>query len=243
METKVNDLLDRVIACHGGLERWNKITLLECEMSITGATWSRKGWPDALKNVHVSAHVQDQRISYRPFAGENKRSRCTPAHTIIETLDGQVVKERHDPRSAFEGHTAETKWDDLHLAYFSGYAMWNYLATPFLFAGEGFAVEELPARPDAGEERRRLKVTFPRAIATHCREQVFYVDDNDLIARLDYVSEVSGRVPAAHYLSDCQDFGGIKYATKRRAYFRNPNDAPNLDRLLVAIDIAAIQVS
>jgi hypothetical protein len=69
------------------------------------------------------------------------------------------------------------------------------------------------------------------------------VDDNDLIARLDYVSEVSGRVPAAHYLSDCHDFGGIKYATKRRAYFRNPNDAPNLDRLLVAIDIAAIQVS
>ena len=95
----MNDLLNRVITSHGGLERWNKITLLECDVSVTGSTWSRKGWPDALKNVHVSAHAQDQWISYRPFTGENKRSRCTPAHTIIETLDGQIVNERHDPRS------------------------------------------------------------------------------------------------------------------------------------------------
>jgi len=36
-------------------------------------------------------------------------------------------------------------WDDLHLAYFSGYAMWNYLTTPFLFAMEGFEVEEAAA--------------------------------------------------------------------------------------------------
>jgi len=95
----MNDLLNRVITSHGGLERWNKITLLECDVSVTGSTWSRKGWPDALKNVHVSAHAQDQWISYRPFTGGNKRSRCTPAHTIIETLDGQIVNERHDPRS------------------------------------------------------------------------------------------------------------------------------------------------
>ena len=239
----MNDLLNRVIASHGGLERWNKITLLECDVSATGSTWSRKGWPDALKNVHVSAHAQDQWISYRPFTGENKRSRCTPAHTVIETLDGQIVKERHDPRSAFAGHTVGTKWDDLHLAYFSGYAMWNYLTTPFLFAMEGFEVAELPPCRDGGEERRRLKVAFPRSIATHSREQVFYVGDNHLIARLDYIADVSGGIPAAHYLSDYKDFGGIKFATKRRAYPRNPDNTPDLDRLLVAIDIAAIQVS
>ena len=103
----MTDLLNRVIASHGGLERWNKITLLECDVSVTGSTWSRKGWPDALKNVHVGAHAQDQWISYRPFTGESKHSRCTPARTIIETLDGQTVKERHDPRSAFADHTVE----------------------------------------------------------------------------------------------------------------------------------------
>ena len=181
----MNDLLSRVITSHRGLERWNKITLSESDVSVTGSTWSRKGWPDALKNVHVSAHPQDQWISYRPFTGGKKRSRCTPAYTVIETLDGEIVKESHNPRSAFAGHTAETKWDNLHLAYFSGYAMWNYLTTPFLFAMEGFEVEELPRCRDGGQERRRLKVVFPRSIATHCREQVFYVDDQHLIARLD----------------------------------------------------------
>jgi hypothetical protein len=130
----MNDLLNRDITSHGGLERWNKITLLESDVSVTGSTWSRKGWPDAPKNVHVSAHAQDQWISYGPFTGGNKRSRCTPAHTVIENARGQIVKQRHNPRSAFAGHTAETKWDDLHFAYFSGYAMWNYLTNPFLFA-------------------------------------------------------------------------------------------------------------
>jgi hypothetical protein len=80
----MNDLLNRDITSHGGLERWNKITLLESDVSVTGSTWSRKGWPDAPKNVHVSAHAQDQWISYGPFTGGNKRSRCTPAHTVIE---------------------------------------------------------------------------------------------------------------------------------------------------------------
>ena len=136
-----------------------------------------------------------------------------------------------------------TKWDDLHLAYFSGYAMWNYLTTPFLFAMEGFDVDELPPSRDDGQERRRLKVVFPRSIATHCREQVFYVDDNHLIPRLDYIADVSGGIPAAHYLSNYKDFGGSKFATNRRAYPRNPNNSPDLDRLLVAIDIAAIQLS
>ena len=189
----MNDLLNRVTASHGGLKRWNKTTLLECEVAVTGLTWWRKGRPDALKEVHVSAHAHDQWISYRPFTGENKRSRCRPAHTIIETLDGQLVRERHDPRSTFA--------DDLHLAYFSGYAMWSYLTTRLLFAMESFEMEELPPCRDGGQEHRRLKVAFPQSIA-HCREQVFYVDDNHLIARLGYVAGLSGGVPDAHYLSD-----------------------------------------
>jgi hypothetical protein len=61
----------------------------------------------------------------------------------VESLDGQVLAARDDPRAAFAGHTDSTAWDDLHLAYFVGYANWNYLTSPFLLAGEGFASEEL----------------------------------------------------------------------------------------------------
>ena len=130
----MSELRDLVIDAHGGIARWNKLKTIEADMSITGGLWARKGWPDALKNVHVTAATGNQWISYRPFVSESMRSSCTPDHTVIETLDGKPVKDRRNPRAAFDGHTVETPWDDLNLAYFSGYAMWNYLTTPFIFA-------------------------------------------------------------------------------------------------------------
>ena len=30
-------------------------------------------------------------------------------------------------RAAFAGHVRETRWDRLHLIYFLGYAVWDYL--------------------------------------------------------------------------------------------------------------------
>ena len=109
-------------------------------MSITGMLWARKGWPDALKQVRVTAGTGAQRVSYQPFTKPDWRSVYHPEAVAIETSNGKPIKNRANPRAAFEGHTVETAWDDLHLAYFSGYAIWNYLNTPFLF--------QLPANRD-----------------------------------------------------------------------------------------------
>ena len=127
---------------------------------------------------------------------------------VIETLDGKPVKDRRNPRAAFEGHTVETPWDDLNLAYFSGYAMWNYLTTPFIFALPGFQAEEIEPWDENGEKRRRLKVMFPDHIATHCAEQIFHINGEGLICRLDYSAPVAGGAPTAHYLVRTQDFDG-----------------------------------
>jgi len=239
----MRDLLDLAIASHGGFERWSKVRTIDGDVSVTGTTWARKGWPDALKNIHVTAHTQNQFLAISPFTTGGRRSRYTPDYVAIETLEGEILKERRNPRSAFDGHTVETQWDDLHLAYFTGYAMWNYLNTPFLFAKPGFQVEELSPWNENGHERRRLRVIFPDSIATHSAEQVFYFDDDYLVTRFDYISHVSGGVPAAHYLSDYKNFDGIKFATKRRAYLRDPDNTPKTDRILVAIDFSAITFS
>ena len=53
--------------------------------------------------------------------------------------------------------------------------MWTYLTTPFLFAMDGMATEELEPWRENGEMWRRLKVTFPQGIATHSTVQTFYV--------------------------------------------------------------------
>jgi hypothetical protein len=237
------ELRDLVIDAHGGIKRWRKVRAIDGDMSITGALWARKGWPDVLKNVHVTADATNQRISYRPFVSEGMRSRCTPDHTVIETLDGKSVKDRKNPRAAFDGHTVETPWDDLNLAYFSGYAMWNYLNMPFVFALPGFQAEEIEPWHDNGEKRRRLKVVFPERIATHCTEQIFHVNDQGLICRMDYSAPVAGGAPTAHYLYDHKEFSGIKVATKRRALRRKPDGTAVPEPVFVAIDIADIRLS
>jgi hypothetical protein len=238
----MGELRDLVLKAHG-IDRWHKVKAIDADMSITGLLWVRKGWPDVLKNVHVTAEAGNQRVSYTPFTAGGLRSVFCPDLVIVETLDGKAVKSRTNPRAAFSGHQVETGWDDLHLAYFSGYAMWNYLNAPFLFALPGFATEEIEPWNEDGEKRRRLKVTFPESIATHSAEQVFHIDGDGLIARLDYSANVTGGIPTAHYVSGYRDVDGVKLWTRRLAYRRNADGTANTDGVAVAIDATDIRLS
>ena len=104
-----------------------------------------------------------------------------------------MLAERDDPRAAFAGHRPETPWDELHVAYFSGYAMWNYLTSPFLFTRPGCAVEEIEPWPEDGQAWRRPRVEYPGDIATHNRVQEFYFDGSGLLRRHDYTADGRGR--------------------------------------------------
>ena len=121
--------------------------------------------------------------------------------------------------------------------------MWTYLNTPFLLARPGIESEEIEPWQDDGETRRRLKVTFPDHIATHCPEQIFHINGRGLICRIDYSAPVAGGAPTAHYLHDHRDFSGIKVATKRRALRRKPDGTSIPEPVIVAIDIADIRFS
>jgi hypothetical protein len=235
-------LRDFVLDAHG-VARWKSARTIEGDMSITGLLWARKGWPDALKEVSVTADTDQQQVSYQPFTKPDWRSVYRPDAVAIETSDGKSIKNRVNPRAAFQGHAVETAWDDLHLAYFSGYAIWNYLNTPFLFLLPGFRTEEIEPWDEHGEKRRRLKVTFPDSVATHCPEQVFHVGGDGLISRVDYSAVVTGGIPTAHYMSGYRDFDGIRIATTRRAYRRKADGTAITDGVAVAIDIADIRLS
>jgi len=89
--------------------------------------------------------------------------------------------------------------------------MWTYFNTPFLFALPGVHTEEIEPWQENGETWRRLKVTFPRDIATHSTEQTFYFDQKGLLKRHDYDVEISGASPGAHYVSASES--GRKFRT------------------------------
>src|SRR3546814_15779584 len=103
------------------------------------------------------------------------------AEVSVETGAGRVLERRPSPRAVFDGMAREYPWDLLHLAYFCGYAGWNYLTTPFLFTYPGFETEEIEPWEEEGEIWRRLKVRFSPDIPTHCPEQIFHFDAKGLL--------------------------------------------------------------
>lgn len=233
----MSDLLELAVKAHGGLDRWRELTEITAHVSVSGAMWAGKGHADALLDTHVTLDPHRQRITYDPFLGERRRSVFLPERTVIETHDGRVEAERHDPRAAFAGHTSTTPWDELHVAYFAGYAMWNYLTLPFVLTGPGFSSDELEPWPEQGQTWRRLAVTFPEDLATHNRDQIFYFDSTGLLRRHDYNADVFGGTPAANYSDQHRAFGGIVYPTRRRVVPRQPDNTTLPEPVLVSIDL------
>jgi len=237
------NLAKLVIEAHGGLERWNRYTRLSAHLIQGGVLWAAKGKAGVLDDVTVTVDLRQEKVSHWPFGSVDRRSRFEPQRVALENAKGEVLEELMQPRSSFQGHTLETPWTDLQLAYFAGCAMWTYLNTPFLLARPGVESEEVEPWQEAGETWRRLKVRFPPDIATHSTEQTLYFDQHGLLKRHDYDVEISGGTAGAHYVSDLREFSGIVFPTKRRIFPRQPNGHSAPEPLVVSIDLDQIVLS
>jgi hypothetical protein len=86
----------------------------------------------------------------------------TPDRIAVENVDGTVVAQRLAPADSFAGHQMHTRWDELHRAYSNGEALWTYLTTPFLLAGDGVTSR----RPSlGGRAMRRGACCAPDSLA------------------------------------------------------------------------------
>ena len=234
------DLLDTVVEAHGGLERWNQLDNVSARLIQGGALWELKGQAGVLDDVVVTASLHEERVSHRPFGARYRHSVFTPERVAIESGDGTVLEALDQPRASFAGHTFETPWSTLQLAYFAGYAMWTYLTQPFTFTLPGFETSELEPWDEAGQQWRRLRVAWPSYLATHTSDQTLYFNSDGLLARHDYDVEISGGTSAAHYVSDYGEVAGIRLPTKHRIFPRTP-DGQSLDEpLVVSIDLSEI---
>jgi hypothetical protein len=240
----MDSLLELAVAAHGGRDRWQQITQLKAHISVGGALWHVKGWPGIFPYAHVELDPHRQHIEFSPFQKAGQHTLFEPDRVAIVGADGKILDERRSPRQAFEGHGLQTPWDALHLAYFTGYAMWDYLTMPFLFLSPGFHTAEIEPWHENGEIWRRLKVIFPAEVHSHCREQVFYFDSAGLVRRHDYRVDIIGSgSTSAHYSSGHKTFGGIVFPTSRQVYTIDSDNRPNLERVLVSLDIHEVDVT
>jgi hypothetical protein len=238
----MNDLLELAVEAHGGLKRWSQLTTVKASLSITGKLWQLKAQPEALKDVVVEAQLKRQQLTTHLIA-KNRRSVFTPDRVSIESESGILEEGRDDPRSTFQGQRLETPWDDLHVAYFNSYALWNYLTIPFLYTYPGFVIEKLATWKEDGEHWRALKVRFPDYIATHTRNQISYFGPEGLLRRHEYTVDLLGNAPGLNYASDYRNVAGVAVPTKRRVFAYDSEKRKIPGDPLVAIDIREIAFS
>jgi hypothetical protein len=217
----MSELLDAVIIAHGGLDRWNAVRSIDVTFNFSGALLDLKGFPGHHR-PSASVDAQQPRVVMQRLGGEaDDRWIFGKDRVWIERRDGWIEEERSNPRAAFAGHDRNSPWDRLHLTYFIGYAIWNYLTVPFLFARSEFDVRELDSHVEGRETWRVLEVTYPDNIPAHTKTQQLYFDSAFMLKRLDYVTDVLGGV-AAHYCYDPVTVDGLVFPTLRRVVRRTP---------------------
>jgi len=238
----MSELLNLAVKAHGGLDRWNKVKSIRVAASITGAIWFVKGQGDVLKNVVLTAETKTEGLTI-DFPGQDKRFLFKPSSIVTQKTDGTLIEARDDPEKSFEGQQRETPWDDIHVTYFVGEALWTYLNTPFLYTQEGFDAEEISSIQVEGETWRRLKVTFPDTVKSHTREQISCFGPDGLLRRHDYTVDILGGATGLNYAYDYRDVDGIIFPAKRRVYAYEGDYQLVKEPLLVAIDMGEISLA
>jgi hypothetical protein len=240
---KLSSLAQLAIDAAGGLDRWRQFETISARLAVGGVLWPLKHQQGVLDDVRVRVDQRKEWASHRPFGAPDLRTSFQPHRVAIETTEGKTVEELLQPRDSFKGHSVDTPWSRLQLAYFAGYAMWTYLNTPFLLASDGVETEEVEPWRENGETWRRLKVTFPPNIASHSAVQTFYFDADGLLKRHDYDAEVLGGTSAAHYVYRHEEFSGILVPTRRRVLGRGADRTSIPEPVMVSIDLSDVEFS
>ena len=234
-------LFQRVITAHGGSERWRRVKELHIGVRCGGAALAARFQRNAYRRYRAVVDTRRPMVRFSPFKGAH--GVFTPECVWIETDDGQVRHARANPRGFFPSGRRHIFWDRLDVLYFGGYAMWNYLCTPFLWQAEGIELAAGDPWQEAGETWQSLTVRFPPGWPTHSSEQVFYIDARGYIRRHDYTARVIGSYArAAHYCEHHREFDGLVFPTRRRVYPRRRDNHALPFPTLIWIDIDRIDV-
>lgn len=234
-----DEVLRTILDAHGGLDYWRSLSALDIEYSAWGFLFKAKRIsPLSHARLTVRTQTPDVVLHDYPVAGQRA---VLHGADLVEIRDsaGSVLQTRTNPREAFGNWSRLFRWDAMDFAYFSNYAMWNYLTLPFLLLHREVTVEASSHRAPVDETR--LTVGFPGALPTHSPIQELYFDRSGHLLRHDYTAEVVGSWARAVHLCDhYRQFGGLWLPTTRRVYPKGPFNRALPFPTLVAIDIHSV---
>ncbi len=231
-------IIAQAIEAQGGMDFWNRLEWVDAVISARGFLFKAKHRP-VLDRVRMRAWTREPRFAFLDFPRPGQQAELIgDAEVRIMDREGRTLARRETPRSAFRRWGRTLYWDELDFTYFGGYATWNYLVTPFLFARPGFRFRALEPLAGAGGALRRVQVDYPSGIPAHCARQVFYFDETGRLRRFDYTAEVvGGWAHAAQLCSEFRSFQGLTIATRRQVLPCVGGLSPLPGPVLVALEI------
>ncbi|GAA3632546.1 hypothetical protein GCM10022200_14350 [Microbacterium awajiense] len=230
-------LLEKIIDAHGG-SRWREVDSISAVRHFGGAFWGLKRVDGVAGEGRFTVDLRTEHSRLDDFGDPGLHSDFTPHRVTIVRADGTVAAELTDPRASFAGHELTTPWNQLHLAYFTGYAMWTYNTEPQSFTLPGVVTEEIgPWTEEDGEVWDRLRVTYPASIATHTPVQTLYADSDGVLRRRDYSVDIAGGSPSVEYMTGQTWFDGLLLPVHREIYVRDDQGRAVREPLIVSIDI------
>ena len=147
------------------------------------------------------------------FARADIRALYRRDWVALEGADTRGIMKRAASPEEFRRGLQAPNWDELQLAHYCGYLIWNYMAVPFMLADADFETKELRRTVAPGEGLRRLQVAFPAHVVTHAPIQTFHFDREGFLRRLDYRAPHTDHVPITQVYSGHQRFSGILVPT------------------------------
>jgi len=215
-------LLKRVIEAHGGLERWNQVESIQVSLDIFGPILITRFKSPWLSNISACVFTEKPYVSFHHFPEQGMTSIFDGFSVYIFDQQDRIVSERNFKHDTSLKTKPRLLWDHLDLVYFLGYALWNYLCSPFMFSNSQFeCMEGDDWLENDGAHLASLHVHYPDSIPTHCRDQVFYFNQKGLLRRNDYTCEIISPVSfGAHFCDEHKTIGGLVFPTRRRVFPR-----------------------
>jgi hypothetical protein len=236
-------VIDGAVNAHGGRDRWLAVTSLSAPVSMGGSLWSGKGHDGVFADATVSIDPHRQHVEFSGFGPRRLRTWFEPGLVIVRAEDGVELDRRRDPRASFP-HDAGAEWDDIQVAYFASYAIWNYITLPYLLTTPGIKTAEIEPWSGADPSWRRVSADFAEAtVETHNRLQYYSFDSDSLLVRHDYDADVLGGLPASNQAMAYGEFSGLLFPTRRRVTARSVDGTAGFGPILVSIDFGEITVS
>lgn len=220
-------LVERAIAAHGGSALWAPGRELVVRFTAGGPAFAVKGHRRTLNDLTGRVATTGQRVTMTPFPKPGHHGVFDAGDVRIRESGGAVVAARRHSRTGPRRLRRRLRWDALDLLYFTGAALWTYLALPFALARDDVTVGALGPCTEQGERWQRLGVRFHAGLHTHGTAQILYLDDAGRIRRHDYTAEAFGDwARAAQYCEDHRRFGDLLAPTRRLVHPCRPGGAP-----------------